>query len=173
MSDLPLLSTIGNLKLNPNARGSLLSNYKPPQTHHKPVDRRVSVAVAVDVARDARIDKLLESTNVSYKDIPVIRELLSIQKKIRNVLEDWQLHCRNSLKILSPELYIFSQPIDTKCDRLNKNHRDFNKIILHSRKSKSVLGISDPNSLQGIDPQIRDGKSLLSHDLTNLCSIDY
>lgn len=147
---------MGNTKLIPNARGVLLASYKQQQTIHKNSDRKVSVAAVhtpTHPTRDSRIEKLLEST-VSYKDIPVIKDLLAIQKKIRNVLEEWQLHCRKSLKILSPDLYIFSQPINTDtCNRLNRNHRDFNKIILHKRKSQSVLGCSDSNSIQGLDNQ--------------------
>lgn len=53
----------------------------------------------------SKIDRLLEST-VSYRDVPVMKDLLVIQKRIRSILEEWLIYCRNSLGVLNPNMYI-------------------------------------------------------------------
>lgn len=139
-------SSLGNLKIVPSARGATVLTYKQQQMQQA-TGRKPSISFNSTVRRDSRIDKLLDST-ISFKDIPVMKDLLSIQKKIRNIFEDWKTHCRSSLKILSPELYIFPGSLNIdKENHLNNNHRDFHKIIIHKKKSSSVLGYvtSRPN----------------------------
>ncbi len=68
-----------------------------------------------------------------------MKDLLVTQKKIRSILEDWLLFCRNSLGIMEPEMYILPDlPNKHKISRLNENHSDFDKIVLHRHKSKSA-----------------------------------
>ncbi len=138
-------SAPGNLKLIPTAKGATINTYK--QQHNQ--NRKHSISfnnIPANGQRDARIDKLLEPT-VSYREIPVMKDLYTVQKRIRVLLEDWQHHCRLSLNILSPDQYIFPEDLNGNESRLNANHRDFHKIILHKRKSNSVLGYT-PRSLK-------------------------
>lgn len=146
-------STQGNLKMSANARGATVATYK--QQH-----RKASIMTASSF-RDARIDKLLEQ-NVSYRDIPVMKELLIIQKKIRGYLEEWQGHCRRSLNILSPELYIFPGSCNEKASRLNDEHRDFDKIILHRQKSNSMVGFV--SSLKDVNESLPKGEQLYAEN---------
>ena len=83
---------------------------------------------------------------MSYKDIPVMKDLLVTQKKIRSILEDWLVFCRNSLGIMEPEMYILPDlPNKHKISRLNENHSDFDKIVLHRHKSKSAENLITPS----------------------------
>ena len=89
-----------------------------------------------------RIEKLLDST-VSYKDVPVMKDLLVIQKKIRKILDDWLNYCRNSLGILDPEMYILPDlPIKKKETRFDENHVDFEKVAFYRRKSRSAENLT-------------------------------
>ena len=89
-----------------------------------------------------KIDKLLEKT-VSFKDVPLMKDLLITQKKIRSILEDWLSYSRTCLSILEPNLYILPDfPVGNRVNRLNENHSDYNKIIFHRRKSRSVENLS-------------------------------
>ena len=73
-----------------------------------------------------------------------MKDLLVIQKRIRSLLEEWLQHCRNALSILEPEMYILPDlPLKHKITRLNENHSDFNKIVLHKTKSRSAENLSD------------------------------
>ena len=58
-------------------------------------------------------------------------------------MEDWQAYCRNSLNILSPDLYLFPESYEHKTTRLREGHKDYNKIIIQKLKSKSVTDLSD------------------------------
>jgi hypothetical protein len=98
-------------------------------------------------SHDSKIDRLLETT-ISYRDVPVMKDLLVIQKKIRSVLEDWLVYCRSSLGVLNPNMYIFPDfPVKHKSTRLTEDHKDFNKIVLHKRKSKSVMDMATSTPL--------------------------
>lgn len=161
VSDLPLKSSPGNLKLLPSARGHLINTYKQQHLNNTSA-RKASISFASGGNSTASIgansipgggpgpgsgiEKLLETSNVPYKDIAAMRDLLTVQKRIRTILEDWQSHCRSCLNILSPTQYIFpihSNQFSTHQNcRLNEDHRDFNKIVLHKRKSNSVLGFN-------------------------------
>ena len=98
-------------------------------------------------SHDSKIDRLLETT-ISYRDVPIMKDLLVIQKKIRSILEDWLFYCRNSLGVLNPNMYIFPDfPIKHKTTRLIEDHKDFNKIVLHKRKAKSVMDMATSTPL--------------------------
>jgi hypothetical protein len=88
-----------------------------------------------------KIEKIIESS-VSYKDVPVMKELLQLQKKIRNILEDWLNYCRNSLSILEPEMYIMPDLPTKDRTRFNEDHDDFQKIAFYRRKSKSAENLT-------------------------------
>lgn len=80
---------------------------------------------------------------MSFKDVPLMKDLLITQKKIRSILEEWLVYSRSCLSILEPNLYILPDfPVSNRVNRLNENHSDFNKIIFHRRKSKSVENFS-------------------------------
>jgi hypothetical protein len=94
-----------------------------------------------------KLDKLIDST-VSYKDVPVMKDLLHLQKKIRKTLEEWLSYCRNSLGILEPEMYIMPDlPIRPKGTRFDMNHSDFDKIAFYRRKSRSAENLTVKNDL--------------------------
>lgn len=102
-----------------------------------------------------KIDKLLEKT-VSFKDVPLMKDLLITQKKIRSLLEDWLGYSRTCLSIMEPNLYILPDlPVGNRPDRLNENHSDYNKIIFHRRKSRSVENFSS-NSRFNFDSELLD-----------------
>jgi hypothetical protein len=91
----------------------------------------------------SKLEKLLFDSTVSHKDVPLLKDLLAIQKKIRGILEDWLAYCRTSLNIMQPDMYLLPElpPMTgrhNKASRLNKNHVDYEKIVLYRRKSKSA-----------------------------------
>jgi hypothetical protein len=140
VSDVPMKSKIGQLKLTSNTKAPIQAPTKTVTSHsHLHSSNMSANTSSKDLLESSlRIDKLLETT-ISYKDIPVMKDLLTIQKKIRSLLEDWLLHCRTSLGIMSPDMYILPDfPQKHKTTRLNEHHSDFNKIVFHRRKSKSV-----------------------------------
>lgn len=78
-----------------------------------------------------------------------MKDLLVIQKKIRSLLEEWLQYCRNSLSILEPDMYILPDlPAKHKISRLNENHSDFDKIVLHKCKSKSAENLTEFSSFE-------------------------
>lgn len=115
----------------------------------------------------SKLDKLFFDSTVSHKDVPVIKDLLVVQKKIRNLLEDWLSHCRSSLSILEPDMYLLPELAMNKhkYNRLNRNHADFDKIVLYRRKSKSAENLSANASIHHPHPHrntiFTDAKKLL------------
>jgi hypothetical protein len=137
-------SKFANMKMSLNAKIATLLTYK--QINPPTNTRKTSASTRGDLSRlsdSSKIDKLLESS-VSFKDIPVMKDLLILQKKIRSLLEEWLQYCRNSLSILEPDMYILPDlPTKHKVTRLNENHSDFNKIVLFKTKSRSAENLSD------------------------------
>lgn len=90
-----------------------------------------------------QLDKLLESS-VSYKDVPVMKDLLLTQKKIRKILDEWLAYCRSSLGILDPEMYLMPDmpPIKSKDTRFLESHSDFDKVKMCRRKSRSAENLT-------------------------------
>jgi len=110
-----------------------------------------------------RIDKILEST-VSFKDIPVMKDLLVIQKKIRSIMEDWLNACRSSLCVPQPNFFILADlHYKHKATRLNKNHSDFQKIVLHRRKSKSAEQLNLKNNSKSFEQNLKKYTSTLKN----------
>lgn len=153
-SNVPLKSTLGQLKINLAAKASAIMSYKTKHLQEQQLQQQASQSVRKTSifnqslsSHDSKIDRLLETT-ISYKDVPVMKDLLVIQKRIRTILEEWLTHCRSSLGVLSPNLYIFPDfPIKHKTTRLNEDHKDFNKIVLYKRKSRSVLDMTTSTPL--------------------------
>lgn len=72
-----------------------------------------------------------------------MKDLLTLQKKIRVILEDWLVYCRSCLGILQPEKYLIHDfTLRNKLNRYNENHSDYNKIVFYRRKSKSAAEIN-------------------------------
>lgn len=137
---MPMKSKLGQQKLTAQTKAPIQAPIKTTNHSHLLHNSNLSANTSSKDLLDSslRIDKLLETT-ISYKDIPVMKDLLTIQKKIRSLLEDWLLHCRTSLGIMQPDMYILPDfPPKQKTTRLNEHHSDFNKIVFHRRKSKSV-----------------------------------
>ena len=85
-----------------------------------------------------------------------MKDLLVIQKKIRSLLEEWLQYCRNSLSILEPDMYILPDlPAKHKIARLNENHSDFDKIVLHKCKSKSAENLTDKNEFSSFESNLK------------------
>jgi hypothetical protein len=126
----------------------------------------------------------VEAMPVSYRDVPAMSELLTTQKKIRSILKDWLNYCRTSLKIMEPDMYILpelnNQPPNQQrqqqqqqqhqqFSRFNKNHSNYEKIVLHRRKSKSA-DISTRDSRRRVlvfnnnDPNNTKNKSTTSNN---------
>ncbi len=81
-------------------------------------------------------------------------------------MEDWQTHCRTSLNILSPDLYLFPESYEHKVNRLNESHKEFNKIVLQKQKSKSVIGFT-PSDDFDVELLEKYDSNLDGHDLLN------
>ncbi len=169
VSEVPMKSKIGQQKLTANTKAPIQAPIKPVTTHtHLHSSNLSANTSSKDLLENSlRIDKLLETT-ISYKDIPVMKDLLTIQKKIRSLLEDWLLHCRTSLSIMQPDMYILPDfPQKHQTNRLNEHHSDFNKIVFHRRKSKSVENLitnttSFLEALSTFRPNANNKKSMYS-----------
>ncbi|RNA29347.1 hypothetical protein BpHYR1_032044 [Brachionus plicatilis] len=148
--EFPMKSRLSMLKVSPNAKPQQISSYK--QYHHQQqISNQNGLKASIYLGQNSKesekvkIDKLLEKT-VSFKDVPLMKDLLITQKKIRSLLEDWLAYSRSCLSILEPNLYILPDfPVRHRINRLNENHSDFNKIIFHRRKSRSVENFSSTN----------------------------
>ena len=78
----------------------------------------------------------------------------------RIIFDDWQMHCRNSLGILNPSLYILPDTVfKHKTTRLNADHSDFNKIVLFRRKSKSVEDFHKISTISFESDNLRNSKN--------------
>jgi hypothetical protein len=138
-------SKLGQQKLNSNTKVQLPTVQKQNHLQSSNISANNSSKEIIDSS--IKIDKLLDTT-VSYKDIPLMKDLLNIQKKIRSLLEDWLSHIRNSLGIMQPNMYILPDlPQKHKTSRLNEHHSDYYKIVFHRRKSKSVENLMSATPL--------------------------
>ena len=96
-----------------------------------------------------------------------MKDLLVIQKKIRSLLEEWLQYCRNSLSILEPDMYILPDlPAKHKITRLNENHSDYDKIVLHKCKSRSAENLSDKNEFSQFESTLRKMTGHLTRQVT-------
>ena len=93
-----------------------------------------------------------------------MKDLLLIQKKIRSILEDWLNACRSSLGVSQPNFFILTDlHYKHKATRLNKNHSDFQKIVLHRRKSKSAEQLSLKNNSKSFEQNLKKYTSTLKN----------
>lgn len=108
------------------------------------LDQSFQAATSKDFSSNSRIDecdpgKQLESIlehMVSFRDVPAMKELLTIQKKIRNLLDEWLNYCRTSLNIMAPSMYILPE---LKLVRNNNTKRNMSRSQLNNRSRSAEM----------------------------------
>jgi hypothetical protein len=126
-------------------------------------------------------------TIVSYRDVPLLKDLLLIQKKFRSIIDEWLMYCRTCLAVMPPDKYLISfmssrqgvQGHHLTSSRLDNKHENYNKIIIFNCKSKSSsefkesLQKSKQNEVKRIDFDDSRSKSAFMGIYSNLFSFNY
>lgn len=80
---------------------------------------------------------------VSYRDVPAMKDLLTTQKKIRNLLDEWLNYCRTSLNIMQPDMYILPE-LKNRSFGINALRLKNPSPLLDRSKSKSAEVLRSP-----------------------------
>lgn len=108
-------------------------------------DLLTSAATAEDM------ESMLLESMVSYRDVPVMKDLLATQKRIRAILDEWVSYCRTSLNIMSPAMYILPE-LSSRGHRRPVGERLMRLSLLESpldrTKSKSAECLRVPLDLR-------------------------
>lgn len=87
-----------------------------------------------------KLENILEHM-VTFRDVPAMKDLLTTQKKIRNLLDDWLSYCRTQLHIMSPKMYILPELAPLKRTGVRRRGHAISPDRKRSR-SAEVMGSS-------------------------------